>query len=533
MHTRRLAFAFLALAACSRSADDAGIVLNVDTDVMTDRAVISRLAATVDAKRQEWTLTRPLPGSLGIQTSPGTKLVVVEGFAGTVLRGRWTGAILAKKGSVVVQDVHLAYVGTASPDGGSADVSTADAARDAAIDLTRRDVGGTGGVSGQGGTSGTSTLPVPLDGGGGVGGTGDIDGGGRGGIPGSGGIAGRDGGDAPAASGVDGADGPLPGDGPPLLTAPLIGAFAVTSPFEIPASAAAPGPVADALGLVHGFVVDPGAAILGFADDAGVAGLGTLRSVLPDALESRLTGWINDYIKTASVGGVTPYSQLVWLDDTMRALLLYWTLQSRLALPVGTTGTHSPVTLVFASTTGTPYSVPVDPTAQVTAGIGVAAVVSWPSGASGPAVATISDHFMGLPFGRYVLRALDAVLLAEHGAPTLATFLANAVGCPAMAAYVASQCVSIVCVGHESDLLDVCEGGLAEAARQIEGQITGLDFKAIHFQQGTAIAVGAQVGRPQDATALADGTWTASVDFGSGEQPATANFSAVAEAGPP
>jgi len=332
---------------------------------------------------------------------------------------------------------------------------------------------------------------------------------------------------------VDGADGPLPGDGPPLVTVPFAGAFAVTSPFEIPATAAAPGPVGDTLGLVHGFVVNPGGAILDFADDAGVPGLGTLRSVLPDALESRLTGWMNDYIKTASVGGVTPYAQLVWLDDTVRALLLYWTLQSRLALPVGTTGTHSPVTLIFASTSGSPYSVPVDPTASVTSGIGVTAVVSWANGTSGPAVVTISDHFMGLPFGRYVLQALDAVLLAEYGAPNLAAFLANAVGCAGLAAYVASQCVSIVCVGHESDLLDVCEGGLAEGARQIESQIMGLDFKAIHFQQGTAIAIGAQVTRPQDATALANGVWTATVDFGSGEQPATATFSAIAEASAP
>ena len=216
-----------------------------------------------------------------------------------------------------------------------------------------------------------------------------------------------------------------PSDAPPPITAPLSGVFAVTSPFEIPATAAAPGPVGDTLGLVHGFVVDPGAAILDFAGDAGVPGLGTLRSVLPDALESRLTGWMNDYIKSASVGGVTPYDQLVWLDDTIRALLLYWTLESRLALPVGATGTHSPVTLVFASTTGSPYSVPLDPTAQITSGIGVAATLSWPSGTSGPAVVTISDHFIGLPFGRYVLQALNAILLAEYGTPNLAQFLSE------------------------------------------------------------------------------------------------------------
>jgi hypothetical protein len=434
------------------------------------------------------------------------------------------------KGAVVVQDVHLVYLGPVAPDGGPdasdggpAEVRGAGDAPDGALDTIRRDLGGAGGITGSGGTTGTSTRPTPLDGGtGGIVGTGGIDGGG--------GVSGRDGGDAPAAGGGDGADGPPPGiDGPQPVTARLTGAFSVSSPFEIPATAAAPGPVGDTLALVHSFVVDPGAAILDFAGDAGVPGLGTLRSVLPDALESRLTGWMNSYIKTASVAGVTPYDRLVWLDDTIRALLLYWTLQSRLALPVGAGGTHAPVTLVFASTTGSPYAIPLDPTAAVTSGVGVSAMVAWPTGPSGPAIVTISDHFMGLPFGRYVLRALDAVLLAEYGKPDLAAYLADAVGCSGMAAYVASQCVSIVCVGHESELYDICAGGLAEGARQIESQIQGLDFKAIHFQQGTAIAIGAQVTRPQDATALQNGVWTATVDFGGGEQPATATFSALAE----
>jgi hypothetical protein len=334
--------------------------------------------------------------------------------------------------------------------------------------------------------------------------------------------------------GADAPDGGLPTvDGASLVSAPFTGAFSVSSQFEILASAAAPGPVGDTLGLVHGLVTDPGAAILDFAGDAGVPGLSTLRSVLPDALESRLTGWMNSYIKSASVGGVTPYDQLAWLDSTVQSLLLYWGLQSRLTLPAGALGTHAPVTLIFASPAGAPIPLPLDATAPLTLGIGVSALVSWPNGTNASAVVTVSDHFMGLPFGRYMLQALDAILLAQYGAPNLGAYLSNAVGCPGMAAYVASQCVSIVCVGHEGDLLDICAGGLAEGARQIENQIQGLDLKAIHFQQGTAVAIGAQVTRPQNATALQGGVWTVTVDFGGGPEPATATFSASAEAGSP
>jgi len=547
MNTRRLACGFLVLCACTRKSDDAGIVLNIDTEVSADRTVINHITITVDGKRQEWSLTRALPGSLGIVTSPGMRSVTVEGLSSGVLRGRWTGSILAIKGSVVVQDVHLAYVAPGVPDGGApsidssvaeaaradapsmesgiAEAARADGARDSALEagMDRPDsggeVGGTGGISGGGGTSGTGTLP-PVDGG--SGGLGGNDGGSRE-------TAGRDGGDA---SSPDESDGPLPSsDTAPAVTMPLTGAFAVSSDFDIAATAAAPGPINDALAVVHRFVDDPGAAILDFADQAGNPSLSALRAVLPDALESRLTGWMDSYIKTATVNGVTPYDRLVWLDDTVRALLLYWGLESRLALPLSAPGTHSPMTLRFASLSGTSYSIPFDPTAQVTSGTGVTASVSWPGGSPGSPIVTISDHVMAFAFGRYALQALDEIMLAEYGVPDTAAYLSSSIGCSGMAAYVASQCVSIICVGHATELNDICESGLAEGARQIEQQITAIDFKAIHFQQGSATAIGAQVTSPQSTTALRDGIWSVTVDFGNGPDPANATFTASAEAG--
>ncbi len=59
------------------------------------------------------------------------------------------------------------------------------------------------------------------------------------------------------------------------------------------------------------------------------------------------------------------------------------------------------------------------------------------------------------------------------------------------------------------------------------------ETKLRELQQGTAIAVGAQLDRPQGTTALASGVWSATVDFGSGPAPATATFSATVEAESP
>jgi hypothetical protein len=138
---------------------------------------------------------------------------------------------------------------------------------------------------------------------------------------------------------------------------------------------------------------------------------------------------------------------------------------------------------------------------------------------------------MGLPFGRYALQALHAILLTEYGADSVGAYLTNAVDCSALAQDVASRCFSMVCVGHAAELVAICEGGLSEGGNQIENQVLSLDFKAIHFERGSAIAVGSTVLRPQNATSLESGTWASTIDFGDGPQPATATFTAAAEVG--
>jgi hypothetical protein len=514
MHTRAWTLGLFVLFTACQAKDDAGIVLNVDTDVTADRAVINRLVVSLDGSPQEWNLNRALPGSLGIRTSSGKKFVTVDGFINAVPRARWTGMVDAPKGSVIVQDVHLASLGFL--DGGLADGRAPDApamdgySSDRGPDVASDASADTRGPGDSGAGDGRPSTP---DGGSADGSRGDAR-------------------DATTRDGISAPDGQgfidaSPNDAASLPADPLSGAFAVRSPFDISASAAASGPVRDALNLVHAFAVDPGAAILDYADQAGVTAAAVLRAALPSALMSRLTGWMSTYIKSAGSNGVVPYDRLVWLDDTVRALLLYWTLESRLALPVAATGTHLARALIFADASGSPLTYPLDP-ALLTAASNVTAALSWPGGVA-PAIVTISDHAFALPFGRYALPALDAILLARYGTPDVTAYLADAVGCAGMADYVASQCVSIVCVGHESDVNDLCEGGLAQGAKQIDAQILGIDVKALHLVQGTATAVGAEPANPQKTTAMRNGTWTVTVDFGTGPQPANATFSATAE----
>lgn len=317
---------------------------------------------------------------------------------------------------------------------------------------------------------------------------------------------------------------PAPPAGP---TGPLTGTFAVTSRFQVPATVAAPGQLGDALRLLHGLAADPGAALLDLAEEAGVPALSELRAVLPDALEAELAGWLNGYLDAAGAGGASPHDRLAELDALIRSVLLEWELRSTLTLPPGAAGTHAPVSLTFASPAG-PVVVPLDATAPVTSGVDVTATLSWPAGTGGEAVVEIGDHAMGVPFGRYALRGIEAILLATEGSGDLAAVLSGVVGCPALAASVAARCLGPICVGHQAELLSVCQGAVAEAASQIESQVTELDFKAIHLQRGSATATGATAPSGEGATGLRDGVWTAVIDLAQGgTEAATATFAAV------
>lgn len=529
MHFRKSTLALIVLLASCRADDDAGIVLNVDTEVTADRTTINRLVVSVDGNPQEWYLTRPLPGSLGIRTSAGRKYVTVDGFASAVPRGHWSGIVVASEGSVIVQDVHL--TGQAPLDGGLLDGSAQTVVRDGALDGNAEAVVRDG-AQAERGLEVAADLGANRDGSD-LRDTGDAD---RSAPLLDGGLLDGSGtGVADAYGGGDGAlDGSLVDTGVPAIEVgppqpvPLFGTFAVRSPFDISASAAAPGPVRDAIDVVHVFVVNPGEAIIDFADQAGVPAAAALREALPSVLMGQLTEWMNTYIKSAGSNGVVPYDRLAWLDVTVRNLLLIWTLESRLAQPFVGSGTHTPRTLVFADPAGAPLPYALD-SDLLTPATNVTSVLSWNSGAAGPASATISDHTFAMPFGRYASPALNRVLLARYGTPNVAAYLSDAVGCAGMATYVASQCVSLVCVGHEADLSNLCEGGLAEGARQIDARIQAIDFRAIRLQRGMATAVGAEITNPQKTSALRDGVWTTTVDFGNGPEPANATFEASGE----
>lgn len=330
---------------------------------------------------------------------------------------------------------------------------------------------------------------------------------------------------------------PTPTPTPAPAPAKLVGNYRVTSQFEVPATVAAPGPLGESLALLHDLSTHPAGALLDLAEAAGTPALGTLRLALPSTLEDRLEGWMNGYLSSATVNGVSPRDRIAALDAQVRSVLLSWELRSSLRLPSSGAGTHAPVALAFSVATQ-PIVVPVSATAPVTAGTGVTATVTWPAGGGSPAVA-VGPHAMGVPFGKYALTGLDWLLLREYGTADVAGTLDALVDCAGLAASVAGRCVDVglaeICVGHASELRTICEAGLAEAATRLEERILAIDFEAIAFASGTATVQGVASGAVSGtatATGLSAGRWSSTIDLGQSPEPepaTTSDFTAVLE----
>jgi hypothetical protein len=308
---------------------------------------------------------------------------------------------------------------------------------------------------------------------------------------------------------------PPPPPPPPMATD---GAYQVESTLDIQAAALLPQPAYDAVETIRGLRDMPGQTLFDLAESAGVPAVAEIRDALPWALESRLYGWIDSQLASYTHGDgpiAVAINTVLTLAETSIAELR---LRSELTLE-GSTATHRLDTIVFAyedyevsqelAGFSTVLDLEADPAATCT-----------PDG--GEAQLALGAHSFGIPYGELALAALDDVLAAEFGTDLRGT-LGLLVDCPALAADIADRCYFGQCVGHESQLLAICEGALDYVADEIHERVAAVRFDAISLDAGTARMLD---GATDDNVAdeLAGGIWTARIDAGMGPRSAPGTF---------
>jgi hypothetical protein len=302
------------------------------------------------------------------------------------------------------------------------------------------------------------------------------------------------------------------GDGDDDTTAIVAsGAYQVRSTIDVTAEAVLPAPAEELVVTLRDFSVHPGHTLIDLADQAGVPAVSELRALLPDVLESRLDGWLDDEIAKLRIDGV-PVTQLAGQAAALaETALTRFELDSELQLD-GDHATHrlTAIDLVPAGlATRLALEVEISAEAPMTSRAGQL---------------SIGDHRFGLAYGDYLWRAVDAEIAARFGGGIRAT-LGRAVDCPRLAQTIANKCVLGVCVGHATQLDELCERGLDEVVGIAQDNIAELRFDVLHFQAGSARLVDSSGDGVADA--LANGVWTAEINAGFGLRHAPATFAAT------
>jgi hypothetical protein len=328
---------------------------------------------------------------------------------------------------------------------------------------------------------------------------------------------------------------------PPPAGLEIAGDYALATKIEVPPTVLASQAAVDFIELLRLLRDDPATAFFQLLDQAGVPLVADLFAILPDVLKGELGDAINDYWRSrvGAGGGNSEIDQILAFAD---GTLARFTLASRLDIPalpdvssrvdggVHVRGHHAVDAVVFDAAAGLPVPVPrslieslpilpgpldADPMltlASATAGHGDAAL-------------TVGDHFFGLAYGELIFAALNGAGTGE----TLRAHLGRAFDCPAMGQAVANRCVLLLCIGHASEVTQICERGLDLAVDKLHARLSGLSFRALRFEAGTADLWDARVtGGPIDGRVdrIDRGDFTkASIDVGTGPRACRATFS--------
>lgn len=278
------------------------------------------------------------------------------------------------------------------------------------------------------------------------------------------------------------------------------GAYDVRSTFDLTVEALLPETIYAKVQLLHAFSQNPAQTMFDVAEDAGVPAVEEIRDYLPSYVEDKLEGWINGEIAKLTINGVPVTQYAADIAAVAQTSLGKFSLESTLTVN-GTSATHALVALDLAPA-GLSTKIPLNflPAATMTCTTDDAHNV------------TISAHSFSLEYGEYVWQALDAQL---HVRDTLGA----AVNCPALANTISNKCYLGVCVGHEAQLIEVCERGLDEIVDRIHDELAATKLDLVQLDAGTATL-------SDDATTMSNGTWTAQINASQGLRPAPATFTA-------
>ncbi len=311
-------------------------------------------------------------------------------------------------------------------------------------------------------------------------------------------------------SGVDENGNPV---GTPENPVPKTGPYAVRNTVDFTVEAILPPQAELVVATLRDFSTNPAHALVSIADKAGVPAVGTLYGALPDAITDRLEGFINDEIAKIKINGKPLTEYAGDMAQLAEIALTQFAVDSELDMQ-GDTATHH-LTALDLHPAGLDVRLPIG-------GLAGDILTQTPDMTldEGGALAFGEQHF-GLNYGEYAWQGIEAASTAAFGQGVRAT-LGTAMNCPQLAKTISDKCVAFVCVGHETELRSICEGGLDAIVDFAHDRMAALRLEALHFASGTARLI------DEDGDGIGDrvegGVWQAELNIGLGLRYAPATF---------
>ncbi|MEO8704352.1 MAG: hypothetical protein ABI867_30135 [Kofleriaceae bacterium] len=317
-----------------------------------------------------------------------------------------------------------------------------------------------------------------------------------------------------ASSGGDtepGTDEPIgtPEDPQPARTGP----YQVRNTIDFTVEAIVPAQVELVVATLREFSTNPAHSLIVFADQAGVPAVGLLYGAIPGVIKDRLEGFINDEVAKLKING-TPITEYAGnIAELAELALTQFAVDSELEMKSGT-ATHR-LTALDLEPAGLDVRVPIG-------GIAGDVLTQEPTlyVDEGGRLSLGEQHF-GLNYGEYAWQGLEAASTALFGQGIRAT-LGAAVNCPNLAHTIADKCVLNVCVGHETQLREICDGGLDAIVNFTHERIAAQRLEALHLKSGAVRLVDEDGDGVGDT--LVEGTWDAELNIGFGLRHAPATF---------
>jgi hypothetical protein len=312
-----------------------------------------------------------------------------------------------------------------------------------------------------------------------------------------------------------------PGPVTPLPPMTTNGTYALASTVDVEAQQLLPSSAYEAVQILQGLRDNPAETLFDLAEEQGVPAVGTIRAALPSALESRLYGWIDGYIQGVTTGDGTIAQVIDTVVTAAQTDIAHVDLASTLTVNDGV-GSHR-LDTVTLDLQGQSLTYDVAPLATV----GVELDVPVTATVDANDALTLGAHAWGFPYGKIAWRAIEDQVMLRYGTD-LRGLLGRQVNCPAMAAWVADRCYLGVCVGHETELNQICNAGLDYAVQKIRTKVEAATVAPLQLDAGAAQMHDANLS-DNVCSVIEDGVWTARLDVGNGLRAAPATFTGARE----